>query len=110
MKTLCQPADGICSQCGEPLTTIQARTCPAGPNGDKAKTPKAPCPHLGEPTGSVALIKCVTCCGNVRKKYDVHSCAVFGECLPKQKASAVDTGGKEWHGCKGCARPSGRCG
>lgn len=40
------------------------------------------CSHLGKPTGEIELIQCRTCQGNVRLKFPVHECKVFGKCLP----------------------------
>lgn len=57
------------------------------------------CVHLGSPTTEIALIQCTTCQGNVRKKFPVHECAVFGKCLPKYSGE-----NEAGHGCVGCAR------
>lgn len=57
------------------------------------------CRFLGSETGETVLIKCKTCKGNVRMKYAIHSCEIFGKCLPTQ-SGAVD----DWHGCICCER------
>ncbi len=60
---------------------------------------KAVCFHRGQPIeDEVALIPCETCRGNVRKKFAVHHCGVFGKCVPKvehHNAAGVA-------GCVGC--------
>lgn len=40
------------------------------------------CLHLLAPTGETVLVRCQTCQGNVRQKFAVHGCAIFGQCLP----------------------------
>ncbi len=57
------------------------------------------CKHQSDDAVDVVLIACETCQGNVRKKFDVHDCAVFGKCLPSYSGQA-DAG----HGCIGCEK------
>ncbi len=38
MRNVCQSVDGICSQCGKPVTSV--RYCAAGPMAHKVKTPR----------------------------------------------------------------------
>lgn len=57
------------------------------------------CRFLGPATNEIALIKCESCQGNVRKKFPIHECAIFGRCLPTY-SGIVDDG----HGCIGCDR------
>lgn len=103
MNVLCQYASGLCTQCGEPGRS--SRTCKAGPNAHLLQKPEAtPCQLLGDPTGEVALVKCVGCCGNVRKKYEVYRCVEFGACLPSHGGVVKATCGKEYQGCAGCDR------
>lgn len=33
----------------------------------------------------MALIRCQSCRGNVRIKYPLHLCALYGECLPTHR-------------------------
>lgn len=40
------------------------------------------CIYLGQLKHEI-LIKCETCQGNVRQKFKVHGCKIYGECLPE---------------------------
>lgn len=98
---LCQFVRGCCSQCG--AAGFGSRTCSAGPNAHLL-TPKVAavaCEWLGQPTGRIALVQCEGCGGNVRRKSQVHDCALFGECVPKAAGKFTDRG-KEYRGCVGC--------
>lgn len=57
------------------------------------------CKHQSDKQIDTALIKCETCQGNVRLKFQIHECAIFGKCLPTF-SGVVDDG----HGCIGCER------
>lgn len=103
-KTLCQYDNGKCSQCGEAMRPDWFRGCPMGPNPPRPIEKSPPCPHLGEPTDSFALLQCKTCCGNVRHKHEIHVCAIFGKCLPRfnETMLAAATKAEGCHGCLGC--------
>jgi hypothetical protein len=93
MNALCQPNNrGRCVQCRAKLPADLRRTCRAF-----LRAMEPPCIHLGEQT-RVELIRCATCNGNVRIKFPVHACAVFGECLPTY------TGEHQLAKCHGCER------
>lgn len=41
------------------------------------------CPKLGEPTGEVAEVVCLSCNKTkLTRAYPIHACELFGECLP----------------------------
>jgi hypothetical protein len=91
-----------CKSCGYTLDrdykSTPHRPCHSPGLGDRL----ALCVHLGEPTGAVELILCQTCRGNVRQKFPVSACEVFGTCLPTmahENASGVK-------GCGSCPRRS----
>ena len=98
----CQYVAGICTQCKQPGNSV--RVC--RPGRIRAVHYTTPCPHLGEPTGKSALLKCDSCGGNVRKKFPIHHCELFELCLPQVPQSAVKTAERAdgCHGCVGCQR------
>ncbi len=98
MMALCQFNKGQCRDCHRPLMKGQEREC-RGPQRQIPQPALPSCPHLGAPTGEVELIQCQTCRGNVRQKFVVSTCALFGECLPAYYGSQSTR-----HKCHGCKR------
>jgi hypothetical protein len=70
---------------------------PKGSPGLGDRIEQGPCKHLGGELRT-ELIRCQTCRGNVRQKFPVHACEVFGECLPTYTGEAEGVP----HRCKGC--------
>lgn len=96
MRNICQPVDGVCTQCNEPCHG--KRYCKAGPMGHMVRERKPDstvkhrsspvCAWLGQPVEEMALVKCHTCRGNVKVKKILYDCPLFGRCLPKGKDEA----------------------
>lgn len=57
------------------------------------------CIYFGNPTGETVLVRCQTCKGNVRQKFAVHACAIFGKCLPTLTGDPPE-GYAKCHGCE----------
>lgn len=99
MKKCCQPdAEGKCTQCGEPVPAKTYWPCYKVVPREKRPIVFARCKHLGDKSGQ-QLIRCPSCRGNVRQKFDVHLCAVWGECLPHYAGKDSIS-----HACIGCDR------
>lgn len=94
--------DVQCPVCKTVRGSARHRNC-----GPDHTLPVLDCVHRGEVTGAIALVDCATCGGSVRKKLDVHACAIFGECLPSrsgivQSIASARYAAKAYQGCGGC--------
>lgn len=72
LKTLCQPINGICSQCGRSLPVGLRRTCPAWRPFDPIpvdKTRPVGVEKVGRPAGPIPVVreKKKGCCGGEKQ-------------------------------------------
>lgn len=99
----CRGQSGTCETCGALYISGDWQRCPSPKYTRRGKPAKSvpsvamPCIHLGEQIRE-ELIKCKTCRGNVRVKFPVYQCDVFGECLSTYR------GEHELAKCDGCEK------